>query len=227
MILIKEKLRSKITFSSNNTKPFNFNDIIISNLKFFFPVSLNDINLYLIKCGQKHLDQFDKFPEITSTQKITNMINQLYKNKNNPYSSSKSTEEYMSNYLENLNLFNSDQKDIFNTIIKTIDKEKNLNGSKKTSNTFFVQGIGGAGKTFIYNTLHAKLRSENRLAVAIDSSAICSLLLDEGKTANSTLKIPLKCDEFTKCDIKQDSETANLIKNAEIFIWDEAPIMSK
>jgi hypothetical protein len=41
------------------------------------------------------------------------------------------------------------------------------------------------------------------------------------------LKIPLKCDEFSTCNIAQDSEMANLIRNAELFIWDEAPMMSK
>ena len=59
------------------------------------------------------------------------------------------------------------------------------------------------------------------------STGIAALLLDDGNTAHSTLKIPLSCNETSVCGFKLHSNIAELIKKADIFIWDEAPTASK
>jgi len=56
---------------------------------------------------------------------------------------------------------------------------------------FFVDGQGGAGKTFIYNVLLAAVRSRGQVALAMASSGIAALLLDGGTTAHFRLKLPI------------------------------------
>ena len=50
---------------------------------------------------------------------------------------------------------------------------------------FFVHGHGGTGKTFLWIIIIAKIRSENRIVLAVASSGIASLLLPGGRTAHS------------------------------------------
>jgi ATP-dependent DNA helicase PIF1 len=59
------------------------------------------------------------------------------------------------------------------------------------------------------------------------SSGIASLLLEGGRTAHFKLKIPLKCNRQTTCDIKSESNLAKLIQQSKLFIWDEAPMLDK
>lgn len=90
-------------------------------------------------------------------------------------------------------------------------------------NTFFIDGFDGSGKTYLYNTLLAKIRSDGHIAMA--SSGVAALLLSNGRTAHSILKIPLKCTNETTCNIKLNSDAAKLIQLSKIFIWDEAPML--
>ncbi|XP_052119105.1 uncharacterized protein LOC110273073 [Arachis duranensis] len=65
---------------------------------------------------------------------------------------------------------------------------------------FFVYGYGGTGKTFLYNTLSAAIRSKGKIVLNVASSGIASLLLQNGRTAHS---------------------------RAKLIIWDEAPMLNK
>lgn len=92
---------------------------------------------------------------------------------------------------------------------------------------FFVYGFGGTGKTFLWKTLSAALRSKGSIVLNVASSGIASLLLEGGRTAHSRFSIPLNPDEFTTCNIKPSSDLGNLVKEAQLIVWDEAPMMSK
>jgi hypothetical protein len=54
-----------------------------------------------------------------------------------------------------------------------------------------------------------------------------SLLLQNGRTAHSRLKIPLNIDETSTCNIPKNSRAAKLIIAAKVIIWDEAPMVNK
>ncbi|CAB5176430.1 unnamed protein product [Rhizophagus irregularis] len=82
----------------------------------------------------------------------------------------------------NVPLLNDDQRAIYDAILQAIADE---NGC------FFVDGPGGTGKTFLYNTLLATVRSSGEIAVAVASSGIAALLMMGGRTAHSRFKIPL------------------------------------
>ncbi|KAL6532735.1 hypothetical protein OROGR_013695 [Orobanche gracilis] len=61
----------------------------------------------------------------------------------------------------------------------------------------------------------------------VASCGITSLLLLGGRTAHSRFKIPLNPHVKSPCNIKLDSDLAQLIVNAKLIIWDETPMMHK
>ncbi|XP_031116655.1 ATP-dependent DNA helicase PIF1-like [Ipomoea triloba] len=92
---------------------------------------------------------------------------------------------------------------------------------------FFVYGCGGTGKTFVWRTLSAALRSEGKIVLNVASSGIASLLMPGGRTAHSRFAIPIIVNEDSMCNISQGSDLAELIIKCSLIIWDEAPMMHK
>lgn len=111
---------------------------------------------------------------------------------------------------------NSKQRDIYTEILNSVNNHK--------GGLFFVYGHGGTGKTFLWQTIIAKLRSEGRIVLAVASSGIASLLIEGGRTAHSRFRIPLDLDESSSCDVKQNTMLAELICKTDLIIWDEAPM---
>lgn len=64
---------------------------------------------------------------------------------------------------------------------------------------FFIDGPGGTGKTFVYSTLLADVRSDGGIALAVASSGIAALLMEGGRTAHSRFKIPINLTEHSTC----------------------------
>ena len=87
---------------------------------------------------------------------------------------------------------------------------------------FFLDGFGGTEKTFVINLILAKIRSERRIALAVASSRIAATLLDGGTTAHSRFKIPIEIHPDSTCSITAQCALAELIRAAELAIWDEA-----
>ncbi|GJX95035.1 DNA helicase PIF1, ATP-dependent [Tanacetum coccineum] len=85
----------------------------------------------------------------------------------------------------------------------------------------------GTGKTFLYKTIIARLRSERKIVLAVASSGIASLLLPAERTAHNRFVIPLELLENSTCGIKQNTHLAELMQEVELIIWDEAPITQK
>jgi len=79
----------------------------------------------------------------------------------------------------------------------------------------------------MWKTLSASLRSEGKVVLTVASSGIASLLLPGGRTAHSKFKIPVPTLENSVCNIDQGSEASELLKRAELIIWDEAPMAHK
>ena len=92
---------------------------------------------------------------------------------------------------------------------------------------FFVDGPGGTGKTFVYNTLLAKVRSRREIALAMASSEIAALLLNGGRTVHSRIKVHLSTNAHSACSITKQSVLARLIQRANLLVWDEAPMSHK
>ncbi|XP_057433347.1 uncharacterized protein LOC130726131 [Lotus japonicus] len=94
---------------------------------------------------------------------------------------------------------------------------------------FFLYGFGGTGKTFIWNTLSAALRSRGLIVLNVAFSGIASLLLPGGRTAHSRFSIPISINEISTCNLRHGSPKAELLKKkkASLIIWDETPMLNK
>ncbi|KAH1162828.1 hypothetical protein GYH30_001368 [Glycine max] len=111
------------------------------------------------------------------------------------------------------------QAQIYNRIIQVVNQNK--------GGMFFLYGYGGTGKTFIWKTLAASLRADNKIVVMVASSGIASLLLPGGRTTHSKLKIPVSIFEDSTCNIHQRTQLAELLNEASLIVWDEAPMAHK
>nr|CAD1833415.1 unnamed protein product [Ananas comosus var. bracteatus] len=109
-----------------------------------------------------------------------------------------------------------EQKGVYETIISAV--------SKNDGSVFFLYGYGGTGKTFIWRTLSAAIRSKGQIVLNVASSGIASLLLPGGRSAHSRFGIPLAITEKSTCNIKQGSDLAELLIHTKLIIWDEAPM---
>lgn len=112
-----------------------------------------------------------------------------------------------------------EQKKIYEEILDAVNEDR--------GGMFFLSGFGGTGKTFLWKLLSAAIRSRGDIALNVASSGIASLLLQGGRTAHSRFGIPLNPDEFSTCTMAHGSDQANLVREASLIIWDEAPMMSR
>ena len=110
----------------------------------------------------------------------------------------------------------SEQRHIHDVVLQSV--------YENSGHCFFVYGYGGTGKTFLWNVLISRLRSEKHIVLAVASSGVASLLLPGGRTVHSRFKIPIVIDESSMCDIKRGSFLADLIVQSSLIIWDEAPM---
>ena len=87
---------------------------------------------------------------------------------------------------------------------------------------FFILSCGGCGKTYVNNLMLAYVRSQGRRAIAVASSGIASLLLDDGSTAHSAFGIsPQKGGTSS---IPVESKRAAELRECQLIVWDEAPM---
>ncbi|CAN1164946.1 ATP-dependent DNA helicase PIF1 [Linum perenne] len=89
--------------------------------------------------------------------------------------------------------------------------------SKNQGKFFFLHGHGGTGKTFF----------EGKIVLVVASSGIAATLLPDGVTAHSRFKIPLEVDNLSTCMVKKGTEVAELLKEATLIVWDEAPMVHR
>ena len=95
------------------------------------------------------------------------------------------------------------------------------------SKLYFVNGCGGTGKSFLYNTILAKTRSQNLKAIAVATTGIAGLLLDGGRTAHSRFRIQLEINETSSCNILVHDPLAKYLKEVKFIAFDEAVMANK
>jgi len=93
------------------------------------------------------------------------------------------------------------------------------------SGFFFLYSYGATGKTFIWKTLSAAVRSKVLIVLNTASSGIAALLLPGGRTTHSTLTIPIEINEASSLTMEKDSPREDLVRAAKLIIWDKAPMM--
>ena len=119
-----------------------------------------------------------------------------------------------SRYSELSASLNTDQQHAFQSIWQSI--------INKEGKIFFVDGFGGCGKTFLYQTICHAVRARRIIILSVASTGLASLLLPGGQTAHSIFKIPIDTlDSNSTCPIPKESLRANLLRLAEVVIYDE------
>ena len=91
----------------------------------------------------------------------------------------------------------------------------------------FIDAPGGTGKTFLFNTIMAKYRSEQKICLGSASSGISSILLDGGKTVHSRFKIPLKLIDNLELKIRSQGNLGQLLIMSDCILIDEAPMLHR
>ena len=86
---------------------------------------------------------------------------------------------------------------------------------------------GGTGKTFVYNTLYCALCGQGKIAICVASSGIAALILIGGRTSHFRLKIPIEIHEKSTCSIKKNSFEAELMRRADLLIYDEVTMQHR
>ncbi|XP_074283443.1 uncharacterized protein LOC141607991 [Silene latifolia] len=111
---------------------------------------------------------------------------------------------------------NTEQLHVYEEVIDAVYRNK--------GGVMFLYGHGGTGKTFLYSTLSAKLRADNKIVLNVASSGIAALLLPGGRTAHGRFEIPIELFENSTCNISRRSQLAELLRMTSLIIWDEAPM---
>jgi hypothetical protein len=119
-------------------------------------------------------------------------------------------------------LQNQQQRSIYDSVIDAV------HDPRPVDKTFFVDGLGGAGKTFLYGCLLSRVCSTGDIALSMASFGITTLLLEGGCTAHSHFKIPVAglCGSSV-CYVPLNSSQVALIRAARLIVWDEAPMAHK
>ncbi|SGY56825.1 BQ5605_C006g04176 [Microbotryum silenes-dioicae] len=108
------------------------------------------------------------------------------------------------------------------TVVLAGDPRQRLPVIPKSSSTQivdFVDAPGGTGKTFLEETVLARIRSEGTYALAVASSGIAAQLLPKGSTAHLRFKIPNDIFDDSRCNVPKQGQFAEL--------WDEAPMQHR
>jgi len=118
---------------------------------------------------------------------------------------------------EHVPQLNPEQRAVYENVMVTVNRL-----------AFFVDGLGGTGKTFLCSCLLSTVRAQGRVAVAVASSGIAALLLDGGRTTHSRFKIPVQgLNSTSTCYISKDFELAALLQATALIVWDEVIMMHR
>ena len=114
-----------------------------------------------------------------------------------------------------------DQENVYSSMLAKIEN--------KEGGIVFLDAPGGTGKTFLINLILAKIRLRRQIGLAVAFSGIAATLLDGGRTAHSTFKLPLNLtrEESPTCNIKKGTGIANVLRECVIIVWDECTMMHK
>lgn len=114
-----------------------------------------------------------------------------------------------------------EQREVYERVITSITENQ--------GGLFFLDAPGGTGKTFLINTLLAKIRQNHAIALAVAPSGIAATLLEGGRTAHSMFKLPLDLaqNEEPTCNISRRSNKAKIMQDCKLIIWDEATMSHK
>ena len=81
------------------------------------------------------------------------------------------------NFIADMSVLNMEQAEAVRVILQAVEEDQ--------GGVFFIDGPGGAGKTFVYRVLLESVRATGSIALAVASSRIAALRLTEGITLHN------------------------------------------
>eukprot|EP00959_Pyramimonas_sp_CCMP1952_P093176 1950471-Pyramimonas_sp.AAC.1 len=99
-----------------------------------------------------------------------------------------------------------------------------VRGATPGGGFFFVDAVGGCGKTFLLSLMLDNVRMHGDIAIACATSGLASLLLQGGTTAHSRFKLPLDIGPDSVSAMAANSEQAAVLRSCKLIVWDEAPM---
>ncbi|GJY24699.1 ATP-dependent DNA helicase PIF1-like protein [Tanacetum coccineum] len=154
----------------------------------------------LLNTHGKSLSDFKDLPQ-SDPNLLTNLDNRLLKEALS-FDANKSKVEH-----EKLHsMLNHEQRLIYEQIIESVHNDK--------GQFCFIHGPEGIGKTFLYKTIIARLRSEQMTVHCVT-------------VTTSRFVIPLELMENSTCGIKQGTHLTELLQHVRLIIWDEAPMTQR
>lgn len=109
--------------------------------------------------------------------------------------------EYYARESESLTAqLNEEQRKIYHIIKDSVEN--------KQGKLIFVQGHGGTGKTYLWKTIIASLRSEGKIVLPVANAGIAAQLVPNGRIAHSRFSIPINPNAESTFEIKQGSQLA-------------------
>lgn len=115
---------------------------------------------------------------------------------------------------------NTDQKNAADRIMIALENE-----CPDTGRCFFIDGPGGSGKTYLYETLNHLVKAKGFSVKNVAWSGIAAQLLPRGTTVHSAFKLPVPVNHDNYMPfISAGSPHANDLLNTDVYLWDEAPM---
>lgn len=113
---------------------------------------------------------------------------------------------------------NQEQKAAADKVLAALETEN-------VSRCFFIDGPGGSGKTYLYETLNSIMRSKRLTVLNVAWSGIAAQLLPKGTTVHNAFKMPIPVtNENFMPNIRLGTKQAEKLKSVDVMIWDEAPM---
>jgi hypothetical protein len=113
----------------------------------------------------------------------------------------------------------SDQKQVFDKVVEIQESS--------TGTAVFINGPAGCGKTYLLNTLISYFSSRNVKVIVTASSGVAALMLDNGGTAHSKLKIPLNVNSQTMAKWDPLTKLGSELLKLDVLVWDEITMTHK
>ncbi|ELP91476.1 hypothetical protein EIN_143760 [Entamoeba invadens IP1] len=116
---------------------------------------------------------------------------------------------------------NPQQRAAFNKISFALEFEESPN------RCFFIDGPGGSGKTYLYNTIIDWAIENGKFVKIYALSGIASTLLKGGRTLHSSFKLPLNFNINSKCNVDENSKEGRMFRNVDLILIDEISMVPK
>jgi ATP-dependent DNA helicase PIF1 len=116
---------------------------------------------------------------------------------------------------------NQQQMTALSKIIRAVDFES------YQERCFFLDGPGGSGKTYLYDTLMSFIRGREEIVLPFATTGIAATLMKGGRTVHSGFKLPVRLLETSTSHMKQTHAEAEIIRQAKLIIIDEVTMLPK